>query len=225
MVKKALLDILSIDWDYFFPNAALYDWGVNEELPICYEKIWATRCFDKNLLSKKLMLDEYKPSIPRKFWNIVTNKPKIFVADSHAFIWHILKQGSTVWNLDAHHDCEYSGIVDEVHCGNWALTGILSKLIAEYHVIYPKWRERTPEKKPSSEVVDFSYSLPEPREYDAIFICRSSCWTPPWADYKFRKFVLSAGMEYEIMNQDGWKLREPSTIEEARNIAESVNHP
>lgn len=215
MVKKALLDILSIDWSYFFPNTNGFDWSADEDNPIFYEDIWKKRCGDINTISKKKVLDMYKPSIPRNFWSIVTNKPKIYVADSHSFIWHFIKDGSTIWNIDAHHDCGYSGISENIHCGNWALSGLLSRMIYEYNVIYPKWREKAPEKKPSRDI-SISYKLPMPQEYDVIFVCRSSCWTPPWFDLRFRKFILSSGMEYEIISDSAWKLREPYTIEEAK---------
>ena len=78
-----LANILSIDWDYFFPTTDNYDWGANEEYTLYLETIWVTRCADKNYVTKKNVLDEYKPKVPKDFWSIVLNDPSIYVGESH----------------------------------------------------------------------------------------------------------------------------------------------
>ncbi len=42
------MNILSIDWDYFFPDTSEYDWGHNEN-SIMLDFIWSTRCISRSL--------------------------------------------------------------------------------------------------------------------------------------------------------------------------------
>ena len=213
--------ILSIDWDYFFPNSANYDFGANEELAIYREIVWATRCYAKSYLTKKEILEEYKPDIPSNFWSIITNKPKLFIADSHFYIWKILKYNDSITSLDAHHDLGYRDIEasldsDRVTCANWANWAILIHN-AKLYLHYPKWRKKDKEYFLSEKPLTVSYTLPEPQDYDIVFICRSSCWTPPWYDEKFKQFYFHLKVEPTILEDFVTKIRGPS-MKEAKAI-------
>jgi len=149
----------------------------------------------RNLISGESALDEYKPNIPKNFWEIVTNKPKIIVADSHLKIWDHLTQTNIV-NIDAHHDCGYQSrkVVD---CSNWGQWGVLTGKINKFRQIYPSWRKNSKDTRWLLKPNSIRYSLPKPNSYKLIFICRSSCWTPPWYDEAFDEFVNSSNLEIE----------------------------
>ena len=224
--------ILSIDWDYFFPNSENYDWGANEENSIFYEAIWYTRCNSINLATKKDVLSEFRPTIPANFWSIVTNRPMIYVYESHSQIWNYLEEAN-VYSLDAHHDCGYRDVdlsayfqshpqivktrkgyeiqETQVSCANWAHFGRITDRINRLELFYPRWRKEFPEffvnKKPDS----ISYRLPKPQAYDLIFVCRSGCWTPPWFDSIFIRFLKNSKLETKFLDEVvSKKYRKPS---------------
>jgi len=215
--------ILSIDWDYFFPNSEPYDWGTNEDNPVYRDVVWATRCFWLNPFTKREAIFEYLPTVPQDFWSIVTNRPKLYIADSHRDIWKLLQTfpGCSVTNLDAHHDCGYQGILrDRVDCGNWGHHGrtfIAGKLISELHLCYPRWRLTEEEPAPVTDPTTVSYLPPEPQDYDAVFLCRSSCWCPPWRDTDFKKLIESSQLHHSSLDPDFLERRRP-TLTEALKI-------
>ena len=80
------MKILSIDWDYFFPDSSPYDWGHNESM-FYLEAIWPMRLASVNMWTGQEAFSEYVPTIPRNFWKrVVKNKPEIYYAESHASI-------------------------------------------------------------------------------------------------------------------------------------------
>ena len=83
---------------------------------------------------------------------------------------------------------------------------------------YPTWRRDYHEFKPLKQPTSINYNLPTTQDYDIIFICRSSCWTPPWFDNEFQEFIQSSNSS--IINLESEKLipRKPASIAEASII-------
>lgn len=210
--------ILSVDWDYFFTDDAPYDWGHRETM-FFLEMIWPVRLTNVNMLTGKEAFIEYVPTIPKDFWKIVKNKPSIFVAESHASIAQMIGKNSIVTNLDAHHNCGY-GNIKTLECGNWAY--MAGKKIKEYHLCYPTWREEGQEHKPSRKPTSTIKGLPEPADYDVIFVCRSGCWTPPWWDLKFREWLDQSGLDVTLVDDYVKKNRSPN-LEEAKVIKTNLD--
>lgn len=186
--------ILSIDWDYFYPDSTNYDWGANEERDIYLNFLWNLRVGNVNLITQVPAMKEYIPRVPKDFWRIVSNNPSLFVTESHADINEIIKMNSIVTNLDAHHDFGYD-VKEKLDCGNWAKIATDDSRIKEYHLVYPAWRKENSECDNFKDIIgitSISYELPVKQDYDIIFICRSGCWTPPWHDDKFFKFAQSS---------------------------------
>ncbi len=198
-------NVLSIDWDFFFNNIEEFDWGHNEENAIFYEWVWQTRAFNRGMLTGKIAGDYIRPNIPDNFWQqIVQNVPKhLCICDSHSemdrFLSYIGGKHRVV-NFDMHHDFGYRTSNAKLDCGNWALMGMMKGRISEYNLIYPEWRKGSPETEEhltldrflEKEVKIFygpSAYKEFPEQFDAIFICRSSCWCPSWADKDFINFV------------------------------------
>ena len=200
------MKILSIDWDYFFPDPSNYDWGLNEGsteiMKSVYDHIiWSHRwnnikVFGKNKGSHKA-LDYYKPDLEKlkDFWEkIIIGEPKrIIIADSHLELYYIINDLSSmgadikeVVNIDAHHDYGYEQLL-EVDCGNWAY--FITDIVEDYYLYYPEWRIQREEECINSLEGIIYYGLPKPDNYDLIFLCRSSGWTPPWSDNVFLYFI------------------------------------
>lgn len=186
------MKVLSVDWDYFYPNDDNYDWGASEKSSFFFDAIWALRVADVNLLTGKPILQEYRPRGTKNFWSQVRNKPLLFIADSHKDLYSLLIEPSVVVNYDAHHDFGYEDHGD-VGCDNWARIAKERGLITEYHLIYPVWRKLETETDTLNPgITSVRYSPPTPSKYDFIFVCRSGAWTPPWHDKLFDAFAGSA---------------------------------
>lgn len=197
--------ILSIDWDYFFPNSAFYDWGHDEKV-FFLELIWQLRLNHHNYSNGNEAFTEYTPTIPKNFWKkVIKGTPiAIIIAESHTAITSYPDfDNVSVTNLDAHHDCGY-GSTTELNCGNWAT----NKGIKKYHLYYPLWRKNCRESEPVRTPDSVHYGLPQPAEYDYVFVCRSGCWTPPWYDNKFRSWIKRSGLT--IIYIDGYANRNRS---------------
>ena len=196
------MKILSVDWDYFYPDSSPYDWGARES-PFFITELWKLRVADVNLLTQVPALKEYVPKVPRGFWKkIVSNKPDLYVDDSHKDIFPLLEKGSIVTNLDAHHDFGYEQLA-ELSCDNWAKIALDKGILKEYHLVYPAWRRAEDESENlKAGVASISYELPAKQDYDLIFVCRSGAWTPPWHDLTFSNFVGKAPRRYFLQAID-----------------------
>ena len=233
--------LLSVDWDFFFPDIAPYDWG-HQESQLFYEAIWITRCSSINLLTRELAVDKMVPdrSLLEEFWGrMVKGKPKqLFISDSHLDLYKVLEKigPCLIDNYDAHHDFGYSDKFKDVDCGNWALRAWERGLNPSYRLFYPGWRRESPEKIPEwyprdeeGDLFPIFHGLNiSPNHYDYIFICRSSAWTPTWSDPEWMKFIRHWGSPWGIRSV--WKqrvvlnpfaevIRSPG-MEKARQMAE-----
>jgi hypothetical protein len=220
------MKLLSIDWDYFFPCSDYYDWGANEENSLFYEMVWSTRCHNKHMVTHHKVLDEYLPTVPENFWSIVKNRPPLFIADSHLLILDVIKtigfSEGIIHNLDAHHDYfyQYDDSV-KIDCSNWGKYVLTERIAKELHLHYPKWRRQSKEDY-ELKLTSVSYDLPDVQDYDAVFICRSSCWTPPWSDSDFDNFVVKPDFDIECLDSRLLVERHPN-IQEAKVIAEQMD--
>lgn len=237
--------LLSIDWDFFFPDVAPYDWG-HQESPLFYETIWITRCASFNLLTKQLAINTMLPDqkLLKSFWDrIVVGKPEqLFIADSHLELYKILEKigPCLIDNYDAHHDFGYSNSFGHIDCGNWAWRAYENGLNPSYRLFYPEWREKCREEIPSwyprdteGDLLAIFTGLNEsPNYYDYIFICRSSAWTPTWCDNEWMKFIRYWDSPWSL-SRNVWKnrvtispfaevIRFPN-LDQAKNIAEKAH--
>jgi len=206
--------LLSVDWDYFFPDLAWMDWGHNETA-LLIEYIWSQRCGDFHLKTKQSVLDCVvpDPQLLDGFWQRVLHaesKPELLVCESHAALakwiaeWNL--QIDHVDNYDQHHDCGYnesphnsSSFNQQYHdCGAWARYLLDKRLIGTYGVHYPLWRKQEPERTQAEldqrlgrhGAYDTRTGPRRPIKYDRIFICRSGGWTPPWCDDRLQQFIV-----------------------------------
>ena len=195
------LNILSIDWDYFFPNNFDFDWAMDESRFLFYEMIWPIRWGNIHLMTKELAKDIYHPDqqLLNGFLDkiLINSNPSLLsIADSHTDIKHLINLFSAkvnIYNFDQHHDIYYGNELpnkeSEPNCGNWV--GYFLDRIESYHLYYPPWRksnlEHTGKLLHTNSV---SFTIPKnPPSFQMIFICRSSPWTPSWSDHHWIKFI------------------------------------
>lgn len=194
-----MMNLLSIDWDYFFPNISEYDWQMNEKMFLYYEFIWHIRWSNHNMRGTKKAKESFiiNNKLFDDFWGKVLNRneamPILFIADTHTDIKRVFQifKGSKfdIWNFDQHHDLGYSGSNQSLlDCGNWA--DHFKSRINQYNLVYPPWRKDKPEDIEFNKSINVYYSIPsELPKFDVLFICRSSPFTPSWYDYKWIEFI------------------------------------
>lgn len=215
-------NLLVVDWDYFFPELTqdpkvwmLYDWGHAETSSIYFGPIWVIRAaaFDEAGVPRPRMNDEWTD-----FWGRFDIDPEatLYYTDSNvgAFSPEVrhatAERTGQVWLYDAHHDSGYAENRDldkilkddKVTCEDWMVAYRLMHQ-AELHVRYPTWKTWAMDLEPEPLVpVDraFDDGAANPVHFDAVFVCRSGAWVPPWCDYDFQDFITDAPVNelYEI---------------------------
>lgn len=194
------MNILSIDWDFFFPDTQQFDWQMNEDQPFYYELIWPIRwansaLFKPEVKAKRIM----HPNVSQLHFleKIEKQIPKfhcLALTDSHKDLYTILEEVNTtfrVWNFDQHHDCGYGKRDHDLNCGNWAQVLRREEKLEQFTQIYPEWRRTLPEED-GPNWADIRYEGEEidlPERFDVVFICRSSPWTPSWSDHIWLRFI------------------------------------
>jgi hypothetical protein len=215
--------LLVVDFDYFFPTPTmsadstdlfLYDWDSRESLwnigPAWYPRAIA-------FLARERSLPRCNEGYTQ-FWDrfdLSSAAEPIVAADSNLYAGRTFPSTfgrpgdawSHVWLYDAHHDCYPNQAHDPARaaagtfdCATWMLRHHAAG--SRLHVRYPPWRA-TPdgalvdcEKPPAVPVdrqVDDERRVPGP--FEAVVVCRSGAWVPPWCDDQFEAFLAAAPIE------------------------------
>lgn len=197
------MNVLSVDWDYFFPNSGAYDWGFCESHPFMMEMVWGHRVASRNMRHpERSAVTEMRARGFEGFWEKIqfSNEPMLVIAESHKELHMVLDQyirADSVINFDAHHDIAYRSNKGALDCGSWASHAFKDKLFKKYELVYPEWRKEQPESnniftfapKKLQENTKVHYGMPNLPKFGAVFICRSSSWTPSWCDDKWLEFI------------------------------------
>lgn len=190
---------------------------IREDLAILPEK----GCVDPSQFS--LIMRERFPDLP---------EVEKFVGDSHAWAISVANHlyetygQIDVVSFDAHCDLGYSeekvqreadrGVAD---CGSWLYHGLENQTIRKVEIVYPDWKGMVewdkcrdePFLKPIMNRITactWSKWLQKRVCYDnleAVHLCRSSNWTPPWLDQGFLDLTnwLGNGVDnHEWVNLD-----------------------
>lgn len=194
---------LTVDWDYFVPEK--YEWDIGHaETAIHMSLLWQTRFYLFDKIKVVPAVDTFWQWVQR--WANV--KPaSLWVSDSHASAITDpgLREVDTLILVDQHHDCwPHKRKSDFVYCDTW-LRGWLENddtrhviwvrpsFDAEY--IQPKDAYPIPrdmrDRFTCTTQEDFSF---KDVTLNAINICRSGAWTPPWLDDRFIAFINELGL-------------------------------
>lgn len=213
------MNLLSIDWDFFFPNRSgygdsrgLYDWG-SRESKFFIETLWELRA------SAFIGADEPLPTTTgeeRAFWPKFHVKPDapLFLGESHAFatdpkIYRLMLEDGTlpvIYSFDAHHDLGYhehdlaNVLLGISEAGSWLLWYALNIANPVITICYPSWHTKfrqldTFESRAgvvARRIIPHDSDFALMPVFDAIFICRSGAWVPSWLDDDFFAFVDAA---------------------------------
>lgn len=206
MKKLKPLKVLSIDWDYFIDatetqRLMLFPDGGNENLGIkLTTNIWTTHYLPRDGVLNISTSEDYETIKTYLKTLLVDNKlgsvSKV-VTDSHKVIYDVVQpfyqRPIELIHIDHHSDLYNIG--QDVNCGNW-LNFLFDK--AEHLRVnwvhnkdseidsetMDRYKSRLTEtSKPLSQVLVPGY-IP-----DVLFLCRSSCWSPPHLDSSFDELV------------------------------------
>lgn len=211
-----------------YQTLALYDWS-HKEADLWINAIWGIRASGFMTADKDLPTVSGWEGFAQRF--TLASNAEVFYGDSnmHAGSFAINgKKFDSVWLYDAHHDAGYKRGMslkdfrkrNRYSCEDWMLVHALHK--ARLNWRWPQWLNNADGKhNPQTKGVKVDCreddgSTP-PVTFDAVYICRSGAWVPPWCDDDFERFIESFG----IMPQpvDNMTRREFS-MEEARNMSD-----
>ncbi len=179
---------------------------------------------DLAILPEKGCVDPVKFShiVREQFPNLLDAER--YVGDSHAWAISVVRYLTEmhgpikVVSFDAHCDLGYCG--DKVKreteaghadCGSWLYHSLEKGWVSSVEIVYPDWKGllewQTASQEPFLEpfldrVIPLTWSdwLASGRKYDdleAIHLCRSSNWTPPWLDQRFLELK-------DLLSLDEW---------------------
>ncbi|GFN34765.1 hypothetical protein [Tepidimicrobium xylanilyticum] len=210
-----MVNILSIDWDYFIPLKR--EWTGSYMENNRYRNLkWYERYFDYKRKGQNLettvnvdsnLLNSFINDINTKF---KLDKANIYVSDSHKTSYYIAKENkcNTIYSFDAHTDLGYGGLNSlqfEVNCANW-----LGKLLWEsfidtaYIILSPYSFEHKDQFKEINSKFNIEYitmdEIKDLPDISFIHIARSGAWTPPWLDHHLFYLIDSFNKPYTVLN-------------------------
>lgn len=205
------MKILSIDFDFFqnttkelvkfyYPDGA--DLGTRMS-----QIIWATRYMDCSESADKIKGVTIDEKLYDSLVDILLNQNQhipVMIAESHKNIYNFIcniasehTDSLKIVNIDFHHDISNEN--PELDCGNW---------ISHLEKIYPKLGVSWITRELSTEIyglddndikeakIEFNLNNIKDMQFDAIFLCRSDCWTPPHLDVHFSTLILHCLCHY-----------------------------
>lgn len=206
-------NLLSVDWDYFIriPGESSYSYTESKRnvTGIWYKRFLLSRSRGTDI-REVYRLSEEAPSFWKKIRKYFQFNGDIkgIVSDSHVLSYSIAKEYccDTVYLFDAHSDLGYGGIsaLDfELNCANWLGKLLKEKAISRAYIVYsPFTMEKPSYFSQMNRMFDIQYigfdEMKEKISLNALHICRSGAWTPPWYDNDFLQFIREAGVPVEV---------------------------
>ena len=154
--------LLSVDWDFFFPEHPEWDFSHSEGFhPALEDALWHSRASGMLHVGKDLreLTAAHSSIAPEQFWNELEalgydlSGARIAVAESHKaaaqfFLTTGLPLGTKILHVDAHHDLGYGSAKElrdyvkkcRVEAGNWlgVLLSMFPHVLAD--VVWPQWK-------------------------------------------------------------------------------------
>lgn len=222
-------------------STMLYDWG-HRESEFFINALWGHRA--SSFLMNNLPLPTVEPSwksFPERF--TLSEDAVIYIHDSnmHSGLIDSPDGGpfEDVWLYDAHHDSGY-GVKSfaewmskhvskdgaEFSCEDWMLIHYMQGTYLHWR--WPTWHQHFTEMGPvaihstwpEGVAMDAKRDDLKPVDvvFDAVSICRSGAWVPPWEDRKFLEFTELWDRDIEQLDTDD--LDRGFDIEAAKREAE-----
>ena len=182
--------LLSVDWDYFTPEDPKDDLG-HSETEVHLDMMWRAR----SGLLDKIKTDGEQEGFWDRIGGSLSGVGSTYVSDSHMHAYSLLRGVDHVILVDAHHDCwEEDSLGIEtlgegyIYCHNWLSVWLSKGRHRRVTWIQPEWSKGlydVPKKLRKRVTVKSEIK----GKIDRVHVCRSGCWTPPWLDKQFIKFV------------------------------------
>jgi len=216
--RPAARTMLTVDWDFFVPEKAEWDWG-HKEQPIFLSAIWALRVMGFYAQGLDARQEVRSSGQERTFWSQVRNRfdlntvKAVLVTESHADAYHAAKlwQVGSVYNFDAHADLGYHGIAnlqlsagDDPTCEDWlgrlVLDGVRAVVAYPAHSLEHEFdNQRFSQLQTMTGRAQLTLAstilagVRTPIPVTVLHLCRSGAWTPPWLDGRFLMLAMSSG--------------------------------
>ena len=211
-----MVNILSIDWDYFIPLkrewSGSYIENKRNKYAIWYKRYFEAKEHGENLeanitVDKKLMAN-FIETLKLKF--NIEKDAKLYVSDSHKISYYIAKEYKckNIYSFDAHTDLGYGGLPSlqfEVNCANW-LGKLMNDSIIEnaYIILSPFSFEDSSLFNDINNKFNIKYIVNDEIDnlpnISLIHIARSGAWTPPWLDQDFFQLIDRFDRPYRVLN-------------------------
>ena len=194
---------VSIDWDYFIPERLEWDMG-HQETSFHLNQLWSMRSH----LFKVMRTTGQEVG----FWNRLPFKLRmhdtVTVTDSHLHVTqdYRLNHAQHLVLVDRHHDVftdHANGF--KIDCGNWVrwwLDCAKGRTVTwvrpnddQVHCSVPKHLQRR---------VKTVREIPQIESPVGVHVCRSGCWTPPWLDAAFIRFVKASDARLYCVEDPKW---------------------
>lgn len=212
------MNVLSIDWDFFinanyseryfiFPDSG--NELLNKELQAY---VWSKSYTHKTLNAYNFIPDANLLKKLKALIDIgISKSTKILIADKHENIYDFIEENYKehkaktsdsepiyIANIDYHHDVFDVG--ETLNSGNW-FRRIMEKYSNEGIFTWVAKRDSADyihdAMLPDLSIQYEDFSGISGKSWDAIFICRSSMWSPPHLDDDFTKFFSYLVDDYE----------------------------
>jgi hypothetical protein len=187
---------ISIDWDYFVPEKLEWDFG-HQEKRLFLDFIWKTRFNVFHSMRTNGLETNFWKALKKHY---VLTPPMVDVSDSHVDAWDCngLHYADILILVDRHHDVYTKPKDSNIDCGNWVwqwLNGDRKRRV--YWLAPPDVISTDMPEEMKKRFVIFKGDPSDMPVLKSIVvglhICRSGCWTPPWLDSAFKRFVDESG--------------------------------
>lgn len=217
---------ITIDWDYFTPYDSMWDIQHVESL-LYLDFLWKARGHLVDTFKTSGEEASFWPWLREHFtFDEVFNEAYLWVSDSHALIvkdWRIWHASDVIISFDQHHDCwpteednrDEEGRMEHIACHTWGRAWLEENPDRRLVWVYPDHLDieeygdfETVEGVRDQLIIlprkEFDASYYDEDEVSGVHVCRSGCWTPPWLDSAFRKFIHESGMLKKILQNGEW---------------------
>ncbi len=147
------------------------------------------------------------------FWNrfSISKKATLQIAESRLTIMNpLVKADNSVelWNFDTIHSLNDDKWVDRLTSDNWATK--LFDLGANFHQVYPQWRNPEEDISPIRHSATTDRGFPEKSKIPlvgSIFLSHSSAECPPWCEADFLNLIKTCPAAKRVVVEPAPMLR------------------
>lgn len=215
---------ITIDWDYFVIYDNMWDLVHTESL-FCLTTMWQYR---KHLMNEIVSSGEEKTFWPWLYEHLNINSLCATLSDSHACIVdndNLWTQCDTLLLFDQHHDCwdtsdnnrDKGGRIIHLRCDCWGRAWLEENSERRMIWVYPDhldacaWEDIRDLGEQLITVPRKKFDITEYSEWciGGVHVCRSGCWSPPWLDKVFLKFIEDSGLQTSVTQDGVWNPLQP----------------